>query len=323
MKVFSTRIVPEITRNLLQENNIQLDEWSDEELISKEELIHKLSDYDGLFLMTNKIDREILEAGKNSLKGISLLSVGFDNIDVKAATEFGIPASNTPEVLNEATADIAFLLMQMVARKAIFNYNRILSDNWRVDFTDYLGADLSGKTLGIFGLGRIGFVMAQRAKKAFGMEVIYHNRSQNPQAEKDLGATYVSFEELVAKSDVISIHSALTPETKGLFNAEIFSKMKNSAILINTSRGKVIDEAALYEALLTGEIWGAGLDVTDPEPMYPENPLLQMENVAVLPHIGSATVDTRNAMGKLAAENMLLALKGEKMKTPINPEVYG
>lgn len=321
MKVFATKEVPKITRELLEQNQIQLDEWGNETPISKQKLIEILPEYDGLIVMGTETDKEILQAG-TKLKAVSLVSVGFDNMDVNAATELKIPVSNTPEVLNEATAEIAFLLMQNVARKAFFNYKLLLDGKPKSGFMENLGIDLNGKTIGIFGLGRIGFVMAKRCKDAFGMKVIYHNRSKNQDAENDLGAKYVSFDELLAQSDVISIHSALTEETEGLFGKEVFRKMKNSSILINTSRGKVVDENALYEALISEEIWGAGLDVTEPEPMLAENPLLQMPNVAVLPHIGSATIETRTAMGELAAENMVLALNGEKMKTPINPEVY-
>lgn len=322
MKVFATRKVPKITRELLTENQIELDEWHENHLITKSELMELIPNYDGIFVMSTEIDREIIELASQNIKALSLLSVGFDNVDVKSATEFGIPVSNTPDVLSESTADIAFLLMQNVARKAFFNYKRVIDGNWKRGFNEHLGFDLSGKTLGIFGLGRIGAVMAKRSKAAFDMEIIYHNRSRNEAIEKEFNARYVSFEELLEQSDVISIHSALTPETEMIFNENAFKKMKNSSMIINTSRGKVIDEKALYDALVSGEIWGAGLDVTDPEPMSADNPLLQLENVAVLPHIGSATTGTRNAMGKLASENMILALNGKEMKTPINPEIY-
>ncbi|SMC45589.1 2-hydroxyacid dehydrogenase [Moheibacter sediminis] len=322
MKVFATRKVPKITRELLEQNQIELDEWHENHSITKHELMELIPGYDGIFVMSTQFDREIIEFSSKNIKALSLLSVGFENVDVKAATEFGIPVSNTPDVLSESTADIAFLLMQNVARKAFFNYKRVLDGNWKREFNDHLGFDLSGKTLGVFGLGRIGFVTAKRSKAAFDMNIIYHNRSRNEEVENELNAKYVSFDELLAQSDVISIHSALTPETEMIFNKDAFQKMKNSAVIINTSRGKVIDEKALYEALKSGKIWGAGLDVTDPEPMSADNPLLALENVAVLPHIGSATKETRTAMGKLAVENMILALNGKRMKTPVNPEVY-
>lgn len=322
MKVFATRKVPKITRELLAENKIELDEWHENYSITKAELLELIPNYDGIFVMSMEFDREIIELSSKNIKALSLLSVGFDNVDVEAATEFGIPVSNTPDVLSESTADIAFLLMQNVARKAFFNYKRVIDGNWKRGFNEHLGFDLSRKTLGIFGLGRIGFVMAKRSKAAFDVEIIYHNRSRNEEVENELNAKYVSFDELLEQSDVISIHSALTPDTEMIFNKNAFQKMKNSSIIINTSRGKVIDEKALYEALVSEEIWGAGLDVTDPEPMSADNPLLKLENVAVLPHIGSATQETRDAMGKLAAENMIFALNGERMKTPVNPEVY-
>lgn len=322
MKVFATRKVPKITRELLEKNQIKLDEWDEDHSIRKQELMELIPQYDGVFVMGTQVDRETIEPAGQNIKALSLFSVGFDNVDIEAATECGIPVSNTPDVLSDSTADIAFLLMQNVARKSFFHYKRVLEGNWDRGFNEYLGFDLTGKTLGIFGLGRIGFVMAKRSRAAFDMNIIYHNRSRNEEVEKELNAKYVSFDELLGQSDVISIQSALTPETEMVFNANAFQKMKNSSILINTSRGKVVDEKALYDALVSEEIWGAGLDVTDPEPMSADNPLLGLENVAVLPHIGSATLETRNAMGKLAAENMILALNGEKMKTHVNPEVY-
>jgi len=325
MKVFATKVIPDIAKTLLSANNIQVDEWEKEVPISKEELIQTLTNghYAGLFVVGVKIDAEIIRAIQNNIKVISLLSVGFDNIDLQAATKAGIPVSNTPDVLNNATAETAFLLMQNVARKAFYNYKRILEGKWSNEsFTTNLGIDLQGKTIGIFGLGKIGFVMAELCKAAFNMEVIYHNRSRNEKADKTLHAQFVSFNELLDRSDVLSLHCALTPQTTRIFNAAAFKKMKKSAILINTARGKVIDEPALINALQEKEIWGAGLDVTDPEPMQPANPLLQMPNVAVLPHIGSATVGTRNKMGQLAAENMLLGLTDQRLKTIINKELY-
>lgn len=325
MKVFATKVIPDNAKALLASKNITVDEWTRETAISKKELIQTLTsgEYAGLFVLGVKIDADIIHAIKNNIKIISLLSVGFDNIDVKAATEARIPVSNTPEVLNEATAETAFLLMQNVARKAFYNYRRITEGQWQNEaFTANLGTDLRGKTLGIFGLGKIGLVMGKLCQAAFDMKVIYHNRSRNEKADKLLNGLFVSFDELLEKSDVLSLHCALTPETTKKFNAAAFKKMKPSSIIINTARGKVIDEPALIFALQEKEIWGAGLDVTDPEPMQPGNALLKMQNVAVLPHIGSATVNTRNRMAQLAAENMLLGLTGKRLKTPINEELY-
>ncbi|UAY56827.1 2-hydroxyacid dehydrogenase [Arachidicoccus terrestris] len=325
MKVFATKVIPDNAKAFLSANNIVVDEWTNQTPITKNELTKIVTSgkYTGLFVLGAKIDAEIIHAIQRNIQVISLLSVGYDNIDLHAATMAGIPVSNTPDVLNDATAETAFLLMQNVARKAFYNYRRIMEDKWHNDsFITNLGVDLQGKTLGIFGLGKIGLVMGKLCRAAFNMEVIYHNRSRNPKADKTLNAQFVSFDELLHRSDVLSIHCALTPETTRVFNAAVFKKMKNSSILINTARGKVVDEPALIQALQKAEIWGAGLDVTDPEPMQPDNPLLQMATVAVLPHIGSATVNTRHRMAQLAAENMLLGLTGKRLKTIVNEEVY-
>ena len=185
-----------------------------------------------------------------------------------------------------------------------------------------LGIQLKGRTLGIFGLGNIGFEMAKRCRYAYDMNIIYHNRSTNPAAEKELGAVKVSFEELLQQSDVLSVHTSLNEETRDRFNKDAFRQMKPSAIFINTARGPIHNEQDLLEALQQGIIWGAGLDVTNPEPMSPDNPLLDLPTVCILPHIGSATVETRNAMSRLAAQNVIAGLKGERLPHIVNPEVY-
>jgi lactate dehydrogenase-like 2-hydroxyacid dehydrogenase len=226
-------------------------------------------------------------------------------------------------VLSNATADTAFLLMMAVSRKAFFMHKRIIAGQW--DFFEPLadlGIELTGKTLGILGLGKIGFEMAKRCKGAYQMKVIYHNRGTNAEAEKELGAIKVSFDELLRQSDVLSVHTSLTPETKNLFDKNAFSKMKSTSIFVNAARGGIHNEHDLTEALQNKTIWGAGLDVTNPEPMVHNNPLLAMENVAILPHIGSATMETREAMAKLAALNIIAGIKGERLPYPVNPEVY-
>lgn len=270
----------------------------------------------------HKFDKDFFEQCPN-LKAIALLSVGFDHVDIKEANARNIPVGNTPDVLSVATADTAFLLMQSVARRSSFYFERVKNGEWG-DFDPLfaLGQELTGKTLGIFGLGRIGFEMAKKAKYAFGMNIIYHNRNHNEEAEKELDAKYVSFDELVAQSDVLSIHANFKPEQSELFNAEVFKKMKPNAIFINTARGGFQNEHDLYEALINKEIWGAGLDVTNPEPMNKENLLLGLSTVCVLPHIGSATEEARNGMAKMAAENLVAFSKGEKMPTCANEEVY-
>lgn len=322
MKVFSTKLLPESSKQIFKENNITFEEWDQHRPMSKEELIQHCKGFDGVMVSGARFDKEIIADIKDSVKILSLISVGFDNIDIQAATDAGIKVGHTPDVLSEATADTAFILMQCVARKVIFNYKRVVNSQWGYEeLIDNLGQDLNGKKLGILGLGRIGYYMALKSQKAYGMEILYHNRSHNEEAENALGAKYVSFEELIAQSDVLSIHTALTPETENLFNANIFQKMKKNLILVNTARGKIVNEVDLISALKEGKIWGAGLDVTNPEPMHPDNPLLTMENVVILPHIGSATENTRSEMGRVAAMNMVNGLTHKKMLACVNKEI--
>lgn len=319
MRVFTTRIIPEEGLMLMQRAGINVTQWTNEREMTLEERIAHCRESDALLFAGGKnIDRAFMEQCRH-LKVISLLSVGYDNVDLKAATELGLQITNTPGVLSNATADTAFLLMLASARKAIYQHKRILRGDWKFSSpTANLGIDIEGKTLGIWGLGHIGYVMAKRCKAAFGMKIIYCNRNRNEAAEKELGATYVSFDELLAQSDVLSVHTSLTAETANKFNKEVFSKMKPTAIFVNAARGGIHNEADLITALETGQIWGAGLDVTNPEPMQPDNPLLQMPTVAVLPHIGSATVETRNAMSRIAAENIIAVLNGLPVPNPVN-----
>ena len=224
--------------------------------------------------------------------------------------------------MSEATADIAFGLMIAVSRKMFYMHKSILNNEWSYFRpTANLGFELKKKTLGIFGLGRIGMKMAKRCKGAYDMDIIYHNRRENPLAQKDLNAKLVSFDDLLKQSDIISIHCSLNENTRGVFNKSAFDCMKKSAIFINTSRGPVHNEADLIEALNFKRIWGAGLDVTDPEPMQKGNPLLSMENVAVLPHVGSGTIEARDEMARLAAMNIIEFYKNKKVPNIVNPEV--
>lgn len=314
MKVFITRNIPATGLQLLREAGIETTIWKDRRDLTPDELISRCKEHDALLSSgPNKIDRSFLEACKH-LKVVSLLSVGYDNVDIEAAKTLGIPVGNTPGVLSGATADTAFLLMLSVSRKAFFMHKEILKGNWNFwDPTANLGIELNGKTLGILGLGKIGFELAKKCIGAYDMKVIYHNRGRNEEAEKKLGAVRVSFDELLQQSDVVSVHTALTPETTGIFDKAAFSKMKPSSIFINTARGGVHNEPDLVAALQNGMIWGAGLDVTNPEPMEPGNPLLEMPNVAILPHIGSATEETRAAMSVIAARNVIAGLKGDKL----------
>ena len=323
MKVFISRKIPAPGLQFLREAGIEISEWTVKRDLTPNELIEHCKTAQALLSAGgNRIDKSFLESASH-LKVISLHSVGYDNVDVPAATAMKIPIGNTPGVLSDATADIAFLLILATSRKAFYMHKTIQQGQWGFfEPTANLGIEIRGKTLGIFGLGKIGFELAKRCAAAFGMKIIYHNRGRHIEAERELNASWVGFGELLEKSDVLSVHTALTAETKGRFNKEVFSAMKRNAIFINTARGGIHNEADLTEALEKGIIWGAGLDVTNPEPMRPDHPLLFMPNVCVLPHIGSATEEARGAMSLIAAKNVVAGLRGERLPFPVNPEVY-
>lgn len=322
MKVFINKRIPEIGLKMLEEAGLEVTLPTHDNL-SPEEWLKYCQDADAILNVGhNKFDRDFFEQCPN-VKAIALYSVGFDHVDIKEANLKNIPIGNTPDVLSRATSDVAFLLMQSVARRASFNFQKVKEGNWGdFDPLHALGQELYGKTLGVFGLGRIGFEMAEKCKKAFDMKIIYHNRHHNEEAEKELNATYVSFDELVAQADVLSIHANFVPDQKDLFNASVFEKMKPDSIFINTARGGFHNQKDLYEALVSKHIWGAGLDVTNPEPIFKDDPILELSSVCVLPHIGSATIEARNGMAKVAAENIISFSKGEKMPNCANPEVY-
>ena len=320
MNVFITREIVESGLQILQDAGISYTQWTEKRVLSEAELIAHCQNYDALLNAgPNKIDAHFLNACSH-LKVIALHSVGYDNVDTEAATRLRIPIGNTPGVLSDATADTAFLLMLATSRKAFYLHKTIAKGEWKYfEPAVNLGIELYGKTLGIFGLGNIGYQMAKRCKAAYNMKIIYHNRHNNPVAEKDLGAVKVSFDELLQQADVLSVHTALTPETKEIFNKEVFGRMQPSAIFINTARGGIHNEKDLIEALQQNMIWGAGLDVTNPEPMDPGNVLLVMPNVCVLPHVGSATMEARSAMSRLAAENIVAGLNGLPLPHWVNP----
>lgn len=322
MKILVSRKIPTIGIDLLRANGYDVTIFQEERPMTQEELIQACQSADVLLsLGENKLDPYFFSQCSH-LKMISQFAVGYDNINVAEATKLGIPVGNTPGVLSDATADIAFGLMIAVSRKFFFNYQKILNGGWGAFYpTANLGQELYGKTIGIFGLGAIGSVMAQRCKGAYHMDVIYYNRTRNEQAESDFKARKVSFDELLTSSDVLSVHSVLSNETRGIFNKEAFSKMKPTSIFINTSRGGVHNEEDLRWALENKIIWGAGLDVTNPEPMAQDNALLLMENVCILPHIGSATVEARDGMSRLAAENIIYYFKEGKVPHCVNREV--
>ncbi|MBB4804475.1 lactate dehydrogenase-like 2-hydroxyacid dehydrogenase [Flavobacterium nitrogenifigens] len=324
MNVFINKNIPEAGIKLLQKKGINLTINPTENVLSREEFIKICQQNDALLSVgtATLLDEDFFKKCPN-LKGIALFSVGFDSVHIPSANSRKIPVGNTPDVLSRATSDVAFLLMQSVARKSFFNNKRILNDEWgSFNPLANLGQELYGKTLGIFGLGRIGFEMAQKCKAAFGMNIIYHNRSRKEDAEKELDAKYVDFETLLAESDILSVHANYTAENNELFNKNTFAKMKPNSIFINTARGKFQNEDDLFDALTKNIIWGAGLDVTNPEPMKSSNPLLSLPNCCILPHIGSATYEARNGMAICAAQNIIALFENKKMPFCVNEEVY-
>jgi len=259
------------------------------------------------------INKATIDLAKN-LKVISTYSVGFDHIDTKYAKKKKIRVGFTPEVLTDATADLAFALLIDILRRATEGDKIIRDGKWKVIYGayDYVGLDLQGKTLGILGLGRIGRTLAKRAK-AFDMKLIYHNRKRvSKSREKTLGIKYVSFEKLITQSDIISIHVPHTKETDHMFDMKIFKQMKKSAFLINTSRGKIVNEKDLVTALKKKMIAGAGLDVYETEPITKKHPLTKLQNVVLMPHIGSSTKETRSKMAEITVKNLNLGMNGKK-----------
>ena len=297
--------------------------WPDDSPPSPEELRVALRSVDGV--LTNIMDRVDGAAVEKAsgLKVVSQLAVGVDNIDVAEMTRRGIPVGNTPGVLSKATADVAFALLMAVARRVVESDRWVRQGNWRLAFHPnyWLGADVSDATLGIVGMGKIGLEMAKRAR-GFDMRVLYHSRTRKPEDEARFGMEYVDMDRLLQESDFVSLHVTLTSETYHLIGEAELRAMKPTAILVNSARGPVVDGSALHNALKNGWIAGAGLDVTEPEPMAPEDPLLGLDSVVVTPHVGSASHGSRRAMCMLAALNLLAGVKGERLVHCCNPEVY-
>jgi glyoxylate reductase len=286
----------------------------------RDELLDAVRGVSGILsTATEKIDGEVMDAAGESLRIVANMAVGYDNVDVQTATERGIVVTNTPGVLDETTADVAFMLLLAAARRLGEGERMLRAGRWEWwGPKQLMGQDVWGKKLGVVGLGRIGQSVARRAR-GFGMDILYHNRSRKPEAERELGARRMDLDELLETADFVSVHTPLTVETQHLIGGPELEKMKPEAVLVNTSRGPVVDEAALANALESGQIFAAGLDVYEEEPaVHPK--LLELENVVLAPHIGSASIETREKMAILAAENIVAVLSGEKPKTPVGNE---
>ena len=318
-KVFVSRKMRDAGLNLVLEF-CDADVWDEDMPPARDVLLNKVRGVDGfLSMLTDRVDAELLDAAGPQLKVVSNHAVGFDNVVVADATARGIPVGNTPGILTDATADIAFALLLAAGRRIVESERYIREGKWKTWHPSMLlGMDLAGKTLGLVGFGRIGRAVAKRAV-GFDLRIVFYDQT----ADSEFGAVKMnSLDELLHESDFVSVHTPLNESTRHMVNADFLSKMKPNAVFVNTSRGPVVDQSALYEALKAKKIFAAGLDVTDPEPLPLDSPLLTLENCVIVPHIGSASERTRDAMARLAAENLIAGLKGERLPHCINPEVY-
>ncbi|MBV7548253.1 D-glycerate dehydrogenase [Pseudomonas sp. PDM26] len=318
--VLYKKLSPLLMARLHEQAEVTLIESLDAEGLGK--LRDALPRAHGLLGASLKLDAELLDLAPN-LQAIASVSVGVDNYDIDYLTERRILLSNTPDVLTETTADTGFALILATARRVVELANMIREGNWTRNIgPTHFGSDVHGKTLGIIGMGRIGEALAQRGHFGFGMPVIYHSHSPKPAVEQRFDAQYRSLPELLQEADFVCLTLPLTAETEGLIGAQEFALMGPGTIFINISRGKVVDEAAMIEALRDGQIQAAGLDVFEREPLNPDSPLLQLDNVVATPHIGSATHETREAMARCAVDNLLAALAGERPVNLVNPGVW-
>lgn len=321
--VFITRHIP-VEKLALARQFCQVDLWDEEMPPPPEVLLDHIRGKDAIFcLLTDRIDAQVMEAAGPQLKVISNCAVGYDNIDVAEATRRGIPVGNTPGVLTDTTADFAFALLMAAARRVVEGDRFTRLGKWKTwGLTQHLGQDLTGATLGIIGFGRIGKGMAKRAR-GFDMRILFHDppNKDDPYAA-EVGAQSVDMDTLLREADFISVHSPLNQETYHLIDAQAFARMKPSAILINTARGGVVDPQALFRALKEGAIFAAALDVTEPEPIPLDDPLLSLENLIITPHIASASIVTRGRMVQMALDNLFAGLRGERLPNCVNPDVY-
>lgn len=317
-KVFITRRIPDSGLKLIYEE-CDVDLWDQDLPPSKEELLVHVPGVNGILsLLSDPIDAEVIQAAGNNLKVISNYAVGYNNIDIQEATRQKIPVGNTPGVLTEATADFAFALMMSAGRRVVEAEKYVRAGKWKTwGPSTLLGVDFAGATLGIIGFGRIGKAMARRAT-GFGMRILIYDPTSQPMT----GVIKVDLDTLYRESDFISLHTPLTSETRHLINADAFSKMKPSTVLVNTARGEIIDQTALYDALKSNKIFAAGIDVSEPEPLPMDNPLFELDNLIICPHIASASNTTREKMALIAVGNLLAGLKGQRLPYAVNPEIY-
>jgi len=318
-KVFVTRTIPQDGLSKLQ-SQFEVEVWDGRDPPPRDVLLAKISDCSGvLTMLSDRVDSLFFEAAGAGLKGVANFAVGYNNIDVDAATLRGVAIGNTPGVLTDATADTAVGLMIAAGRcflPAVRNVSELQWRNWEPMM--FLGQEFRGKTVGIVGMGRIGSAVAERLHFGWGMKVIYTSRTDKEEVDQRLGAKRVELETLLQESDVISLHTSLQKETRGMIGRTQFALMKPSAILINTARGEVIDQAALFEALKSRRLFAAGLDVTDPEPLPTDSPLRELDSCIILPHLGSATFQARSRMSIMAAENLIAAIGGVPMPYGLN-----
>ena len=317
-----TRMIPEKALEMVR-REANIDVWRDPLPPPYETMIQNVRGVDALLcLLTDRIDAQLIDAAGPEIKVISQMAVGYDNIDLPAATARGIPVGNTPGVLTDTTADFAWALLMAAARRVVEGDKFTRAGKWKTwGPMDFLGPDITGATLGIIGFGRIGQGLARRAG-GFDMRVLYHDTQRRPEAELKYGAQYAGLEALLREADFVSLHTILSQATYHLMDDAHFRLMKPSGILINTARGPVVDSAALYRALSSGTIAYAALDVTEPEPVRPDDPLLTLDNIIIAPHIASASFATRSRMAVMAAANLIAGLKGERLPNCVNPQVY-
>lgn len=318
-RVFVARNIPAAGLDRIREST-ECTVWPDRMPPSPAMLIkNSIGCHGVLSLLSDRIDAAFFDAVGSQLKVISNFAVGYNNVDVAEATRRGIAVGNTPGVLTDSTADTAVALLLAAARCVREGIENVSRNEWLTwEPMEFIGQDLVGKTIGIVGMGRIGHATAKRLHFGWGMNVLYTSRTDKPDADKQLQATRVSLEQLLTESDFVSVHTDLNPDTTRMFGAAEFAAMKSNAVFANTARGGVVDEAALYTALTTGQIFAAGLDVTDPEPLAGDSPLRALSNCVILPHIASGTVASRNAMADIAADNLLLGLSGRPLRHQVN-----